>query len=101
MTKRARKKLRRVRPWDGEAESAVDPVTATAAKEESWLGPYPVMKALPTFENLTFRKLRGAVQVDQPPMVWTNSALEPGICVWLLLISDANFHSRIDSKGAW
>ena len=76
MTKRPMKKSKRGYLWGveepaagggGDNESAVDP--GPAAEGQSFLGRYPVTKALSTFENLTFRKLRGTVQADRPPMV--------------------------------
>lgn len=71
MARRPRKNFKRMKFWhgeepaagSGEAESAVD--QEPAAEEQSFLGPYPVMKALPTFG-----KLRGTAQTDRPPMVW-------------------------------
>ena len=71
-----------MRLWQGEgtaaesreAESAVD--QGPAAEGQSWLGPYPVTKALPTFENLTFRKLRDTVQADLSSIVWIDLSVK-------------------------
>jgi hypothetical protein len=76
MTKRLRKKFWRLergygeRPAVGSGEVGSAIGQKPAADEQSYLGPYPVAKLLPTFDNLTFRKLRSTVQADRHPMVW-------------------------------
>jgi len=90
MAKRPRKKFKRTHFWgaeepvagSGEAESAVH--QEPAAEGQLFLGPYPVMKHLPTFENVTFRKLCGIVQADQPPMVWIDLSFKKS-CTCILL----------------
>jgi hypothetical protein len=66
-TKGMGKNFRQLSLGDEEGKSAVKSEPGT--EEQSWLGPYPVMKALPTFEDLTFRKLRCPVLLDQPLIV--------------------------------
>jgi len=67
-TKEVRKNLRQPSLGEEEGKSVVESEPST--EEQSWLGPYLVMKALPTFEDLAFRKLRCPVLLDRPLMVW-------------------------------
>lgn len=100
MARRPRKKLKRLNLWDGSSPSVEsrepEPTGGQepVAEEQLFLGPYPVMKALPTFENVTFGKLRGTVQAERPPMVWIdpgsiNHVLVPcsSWCLTLILFS--------------